>query len=374
MRLSKTHILSDEISNENDDIEGPPEGWLRKAFFYITMAPSDLQLIISEQIESIDWDSKSETIARPIGIFATVVFYVLRLMQDSVVKPAYYKNTASKNAFDLSQSPTLQSMPYLSRYTNSTIQVEKRRNAMFAKIDTAINGVLILMIVLQVRITYKFLYAEYRQYSLFDFEPKEDSPNLTKRSLTNLSKSYLQDISKKGLWSMIKYFIFIKVNKEMMERELSDKYFYTLKKWAPSKFTMQLFVHFNPINICFLSLTDVSFVSFLLVLIIWTGFRIIIQDRYEIRLVDESIISAALVDQMNKKLVKNRTSKHYQNVTTDATIKGSSFAKFEPAIERNPIFETHSLDGDLVRERYNKETLQFEDVSEDKQTNNIISN
>lgn len=374
MRISKKQVLSDEISDTPDNIEGPPQGWLQKVFFYCTLSPSDLQLVISEHIESIDWDSRAESIARPLGMFATFVFYMLRLVQDSVVKPAYYKNSADKDAFDLSKSETLQGMSSLSRYSNSKIQVEKRRNIMFNTIDSTITCVLVCMVLMNMRIAYQFLFNQYRSYSLFNFDPEVDSPNLTKRSLTDLSKSYLKDMGKKGLWSMIKYFILMKVNKEMMDRELNDKYFYTLNKWSPTKFTTQLFIHFNPVNVCFLWLTNVSFASFLLVMVIWTTFRFVIQDRYEVRLTDESIITAALVDQMNKKMIQNRTNKYYQNVLVDATNKRTPFVRFEPAITHNPIFQTHSLNGDLIRERFNRKIHQFEDVSDDTITKNTIPN
>ena len=375
MRISKRQSLSpfedDEL--ENTDLE-VPKGWLRKTFYYITMSPSDLQLIFYEQIESIDWDSKAINVARPLGIGSTITFYLLRLIQDNVVKPNYYKIRSNQNTFDLSKSETLKKLKYLKHYSSSTISVEMRQYDWFKAIDTAINCMLYLLLIINIRISYVYVYKQYKLYSIFGMKPTKQSPNLTKKSLDDLSKSYYRDISKKNIWSMIKYFIFEKANGDMLNRELNDKYFYTLNKWNPTKFVSQLFVFFNPMIIGFLWLTDVSFVTILIVILSWTILDVVILQRYEIKLIDESIISAATINDMNKKIINPNVNKIFQNVMVDATDRKHTLVKFEPTIVHNPIFETHSLNGDLIREKYNKQTFEFENVSDETNPHNRIMN
>lgn len=375
MRISKKQSLSPFEDGEMDDTNiEEPKGWLRKSIYYITMSPSDLQLIIYEHIESIDWDSKAISVARPLGIGATVTFYLLRLIQDNVVKPNYYKTRRNQNMFDLSKSETLKKMEYLKHYSSSTISVEMRQYNWFRTMDRTINCMLYLILVINVKIAYTYIYKQYKLYSIFGMKPTKQSPNVTKKSLDDLSKSYYRDISKKNIWSMVKYFIFEKTNGDMLDRELNDKYFYTLNKWNPTKFTTQLFVFFNPMIIGFLWLTDVSFVTILIVILSWTILEVVILQRYETKLIDESIISAATINDINKKIIDPSVNRIFQNVMVDATDRKHSYVKFDPTVVHNPIFETHSLNGDLIREKYNKRTFEFEDVPDETNSHNRIIN
>ncbi|SMN18806.1 similar to Saccharomyces cerevisiae YDL089W NUR1 Protein of unknown function [Maudiozyma saulgeensis] len=376
MRISKTQRVSplDTHDEMNESEINAPKGYLRKILYYMTMSPSDIQLVVYEQIESINWDAKAVEIAKPLGMSATLLFYALRLLQDNIVKPNYYKEHRNQNAFDLSKSQTLREMPYLDRYLTSKISVERKQYAWFSTIDTFINCALFVLILIDIKISYTYLYQQFKTYSIFNSEPSKSSPNLTKCSLDDLSKSYYKYISRKNIWSMLKYFIFEKTNGEMLDHELSDKYFYTLNKWNPTKFMTQLFVFFNPTIIGFLWISDVSFITFLVVLLNWSILSFVILQRYEVKLVDESIISSATIDDIQKKVIQPNVNKRFQNVMVDATDYRQPFVKFEPSILHNPIFETHSLNGDLVKEKYNRLTFEFEDIPDETNAHNIITN
>jgi len=375
MRISNKQRLSLPFDNEDELNEAEvdiPKGWFRKILYYMTISPSDIQLILYEQIESINWDAKAIEIAKPLGIGATIMFYILRLLQDNVVRPNYYKEYRNRNAFDLSKSQTLKEMPYLDQYVSSKICVERKQYTWYSTIDTSINCMLFVLILIDVKISFTYLFQQFRTYSIFNNEPSKNSPNLTKCSLDDLSKSYYKDMSRKNIWSMLKYFIFEKTNGEVLDHELSGKHFYTLNKWKPTKFTTQLFVYFNPTTIGFLWISDVSFRTFSIVVLNWIILNFVIVKRYEVKLVDESIILSATIDDMQKKIIEPTVNKIFQNVMIDATNHKLPYAKFEPSIIHNPIFETHSLNGDLIREKYNKLTFEFEDVPNETNVHNMV--
>lgn len=362
------------MSTADDDfVDGEtPKGWFRTLLIYITTSPSDLHMIFSEQFEAIDWDSKARDVARPVGISLTVLFYLLRLLQDNVIKLNYYKSSKHQNAFDLSKSETLKSMPYLAQYYDTTILVEWKYYTFLTILDRATNCTLFALAMLNLNISYKYLIAQFRSYSIFGSTPQIESPNLTKHSLDDLTKSYYEDISKKTVWSMLKYFIFEKTKGEMLEYELNDQFFYKLTKWTPTKFITQIFVYFNPINICFLWFTDVSFRTLIVILFNWAVLQLVILKRYEVKITDESIIHAATIDDINKKIVESRTNKVLQNVMIDATNPKVNFVRFSPAIRHNPIFLTHSLNGEVIREMYNTKNQEFEDIPDEMTSHNMI--
>lgn len=79
-------------------------------------SPLDLQLVINEKLEMIDWDVHAKSLAKPLGNFLTVCFFAMRLLQDNLIKPNYYKLNVKSDAFDLSKSNKLKEFDYLLKY------------------------------------------------------------------------------------------------------------------------------------------------------------------------------------------------------------------------------------------------------------------
>lgn len=108
-RISKngcSNTIDGTISSDEHELDvnysKERTSWLESISSFFTTSPSDWHIILNERIETIDWDAKAKTLAQPAGNLLTFVFYVVRLLQDNLIKPNLHKISSKQDAFDLS--------------------------------------------------------------------------------------------------------------------------------------------------------------------------------------------------------------------------------------------------------------------------------
>lgn len=383
-RVSKNYSVSidgdilpdDEIVNSDDQAKKP--GWLEMFLSLFTTSPSDWLIIVNEWLEVIDWDAKSHTIAQPFGNLLTFLFYVIRLLQDNMIKPSIHKINPKAGSFDFSKSTKLRKYDYLNQYANDS----KRQSTnelyyiFIGRLSKIFDVAVVLFLLLNLISSYRFLWGYFRTYQFFYLEEKPNSKNVTKHNLTNLNHRYVENASNGSFWSLLKY-VFLdneQKNKSNDDDCGDNEYFYQLKKWAPSKFTTSFFVSFSPTCIVFLLFTEVTFTSAFAVIIHQYIIYFLTVDRYENRIVDDSIVTRATLAEVDSKFTKPLLSKKVQDVMIDATPYGDGFVRFFPAVTstKSFIFKTHSLTGDKIIEKYNTKTNEFEDIADNTNSHNVI--
>ncbi|SCU77366.1 LAME_0A00870g1_1 [Lachancea meyersii CBS 8951] len=358
--------------NEGDEVQ---ESRLQSLVSLLTSSPYDVFLMLNEHIESVDWDSKAETLAKPIGNFLTMLFFVTRLLQDNLIQPNIHNIGKKHDSFDLSKSKILQDVEFWSH--TATTEISDRHLDWYWELLGFMNILLqfscCILLLANMLISYKFLHARYQVYSLFYCQSRPRSKNVTKRSLNDLGYRSLHDISRGSLWYMVKAMFWHKKIKGP-EQPLG-KCYYDLRKWAPGKFCAALFSTFSPICLIFLTVMDVSFFAALPVLAHQYISFLLIYERYEDRLDDEACLSEANHAEIYEKIIKPKSAVKTQDAMVDATPYGGRSAVFFPSFTttRSHIFQTHTVLGDVITERYNPATDVFEDVETTNVARNYVS-
>lgn len=378
-RVSKdTSIPLNAVIQDNDELFNDEAdndvSWIRKTLLVLTTTPSDWHLLLNEWIQTIDWDAKARSVALPLGHGLTLLLYIIRLLQDNLIRPESYKIASKQDAFDLSRSEKLKEYEYLSRY--SLDKQSSSRGSFYATflggVSKVFNSMVIILLVVNLILTYKFYWGNFRVYSLFSYKERPASKHVTKRSLKNLNDQYLENLSNGSLWMMISYLF----HGSPMADEQTDgnETYYTLEKWVPSKFTSYLFASFCPSCLFFLLLCDISFITALPVILHQIVLHYLIVDRFEERLADEMVIHQALLGDYESKVVKPLTNKMMQDVQVDATPYGEGYVRFLPAVgsTKSPVFKTHSVMGDTILEKFNSQTQEFEDILSEGESHNTI--
>lgn len=349
-------------------------GWLQDAFSVLTDSPSDWYMILNERVALIDWDNKATTWALPLGNSMTFMFYVIRLLQDNLIKPNRYKFTSKKDAFDLTRSEKLKEYGYLSRYASNLEDHPRSAETLYftllSWLDRVFESSIVLMVIINLWLTYKFFWGTSKTYTLFNLKERPPSKNVTKHSLSGLNDEYYENIYNGSLWSMLKSIF----TKKIDEEGESGRFYYALRKWVPSKFSTNLFISFCPSCLIFLLLTEVSFSTGFAVIIHQILLCFIVIDRFQGRLKDDSIINKAVMAEFEEKTVQPLTSKKFQDVQIDATPYGNGFVRFLPATSssKSHIFRSHTLYGDVVTEKFNARTQEFEGLPENSNAHNVL--
>ncbi|AQZ09218.1 NUR1 (YDL089W) [Zygosaccharomyces parabailii] len=378
LRLSKNVSVSvntDDLLPEDDGCDESGRwltGWIGILLGFITTHPSDWHLALNERLETIDWDSKSASVAQPLGNVLTFTFYTVRLLQINLIRPNLHRINKKTDNFDLSKSEILKKYDYLSRYTSERGQsVENLYYQFLGRLGKFFDVAIILLLLTNGFITYKYLLGSFKTYSLFYLKDRPHLEDITRSSLKTLGQAE----EEQSLWSMLRIFAgFRNKEHERFGDEDDDSYFYKLSKWTPSKFITTLFVSFAPTCIVFLLLTDVSFFTTFAVVCHQWILRFIIITRYGNRIEHELIIARATVAEWEAKFVNPKMSKMVQDVAVDSTPYGDAMVKFFPALtnRRSRIFKTHSLSGETVTETFNPKTQEFEDLKDDFVTHNVV--
>lgn len=370
--------MSDPVFSSRDEQEfaatDENKGFLPKAVSKLCSLLSDWNMIINEKIAVIDWDSKATKWAKPLGHFLTFLFYLVRLLQDNLIKPNNYKFTSKEDAFDLSKSQKLAEYDYLSRYASPSDPRQRAAEAFYLKLLSGLSKILdsslILLLLINLFLTYKFFWGCFKTYSLFNVKERPSSNNVTKHSLSGLNDSYYENIYNGSLWLFLKLLFTNKANKEAE----GEEFYYTITKWAPSKFITNLFVCFCPTCLSFLLLVDISFKAAFATIIHQVILSHIVIDRFQNRINDDSIINMAVMAEFERKSLKPLTSKRFQDVQIDATPHGRNFVQFYPAVSapKSHTFKLHSLSGDTVTQTYNPQTQEFEVMEHGPSPHNIL--
>ncbi|QHS72147.1 Nur1p [Saccharomyces paradoxus] len=338
-----------------------------KRWYQLITSPLDLQLVINEKLEMINWDAHAKSLAKPLGNFLTVLFFVTRLLQDNLIKPNYYKLNVKSGAFDLSKSNKLKEFDYLWEISSSfqdNNQFYAFQSWYFVTLrfmNNLFKFTIFILLSLNLYVSCKFMFGYLKTYNLFHLKKEFDSPNLTKHNLSDLSKEYYEDIYKQSLWSMLKHFFRGSHTDAPYIDQDEDEIFYQLKKWTPTNFMINLFVSFSPTAIVFLSFSDVTFTTAIAIIIHQYILDYVITKRFQRSVDDDLILSSAALQEYEDKHIIARTHE-YGNTNTLSSAIGT-----RPKTPR--IFTTHSLRGEEIREVYNYKKKEFEALP--KMTENV---
>lgn len=371
-------------------------------FHVLTMPPSDLLLYYNEKLELIDWDNKSKTLAQPLGHSLTLLTFLMRFLQDDLIKPNYmniYDNYRLETMFDFTKSDTLRKynlLPQEVDLNSSFNDIGSSDGKFYIKmknyktntnwyyttlkfLDYLFYSLLLCLLISNFIVSYRFLFGYYKYYSLFyTLKTSNETPDISKKSLDSLNEEDDETLSHSSLFTMIEHFIFKKKSKDEDDKSyaksLNDKdYYFEVKKWIPSKFITNLFMTFSPMCLAFLFLSNVSFSTIFAIVIHQSIFQIIL-NNYHNRIVDENILFSATFEEYYMKVIKPIYSKKNQDVMIDATPQGHGFVEFYPSSssKNNHIFTSHTLTGDTLREKYNTEKQEFEELGKEETGHNII--
>ena len=388
MQINDTMEQPDEsdprYSAYDDDIEATKDPSLIKHLISeYFLDPTDIYMIIFEHLNVIDWDAKSASIAEPLGRALVASFYCIRLLQDNLLRPNYSRIYTSVDAFDLRKSSKLQEYPYLMKYAQSTDKTLNSSSGRYLQslgyMDKTFHFLIVALIVLNVYITWLFLWGNFVTYSLFYLKHRPDSKSVVKRSLNDLNQDLLNNVNNGSIWTMLKYYFFNVVTEknDIMDptgnsssnSEGEKNYFYQLNKWVPSKFLQTIFCSFSPTVTVFLLMSDITFYTLIPIVIHNYLMNFIVFDRYENRISDDNIINSAAAGEFDQKYVKRMLSKELQDAKVDATDFNSDYVtEFFPSKTsgKDRTFTTHSLDGSTVVEIFNEEKKQFDKLSDNK--------
>lgn len=410
-KISKPQPLIDRNSNDvlmeetNEDIfiDLDNMNWFKWIYHIVTMPSCDLVLFYNEKLELIDWDDKAKTLAQPLGHLLTSITFLMRFLQDNLIKPNYmniYDDYRFETMFDFTKSDTLRKYNLLPQdadtNTNSNTKINNADNKFYIKmknyktnlnwynttlkfLDYLFYSLLLCVLISNVIVTYRFLFGYYKYYSLFyPLKVLYDTPDVSRKSLVTLTEEDDEALSRSSLFTMIKHF-FVKnkpedTSNDTYAKKLGDKeYYFELKKWIPSKFMTNLFMTFSPMCLTFLFLANISFYTIFAVLIHQYMFQMIL-NKYHNRIIDENVLFNATSEEYYMKVVKPLCSKKYQDAMVDSTPRGRGFVQFYPSSssKNNKIFTTHSLKGDTLREKYNKNIEEFEEIEDEKVGHNVI--
>ncbi|CAI4059485.1 hypothetical protein SUVZ_04G1540 [Saccharomyces uvarum] len=367
----------DVVNEEYDDPDlNNEEGesrlaWIKRWYQLIT-SPLDLQLVINEKLEMIDWDVHAKSLAKPLGNFLTVCFFVMRLLQDNLIKPNYYKLNVKSDAFDLSKSNKLKEFDYLTEIS-SNFQNDNQFDAFqswyfvtLRFMDNLFKTSIFALLSLNFYLTSKFIFGYFKTYNLFHLKNEISSPNLTKHNLSDLRKEYYEDIYKQSLWSMLKHFFRGSRDDTPHIDQDEDEIFYQLKKWTPTKFITNFIVSFSPTAIVFLSFSEVSFTTTISLILHQYVLNFILIKRYQASLEDGLILSSAALQEYEDKHIMARVNQQ-ASIHTQSNSGGTG--RFRPGSKISKVFTTHSLHGEEIREVYNYKKKEFETLS--SESNNI---
>ncbi|CAI4057540.1 hypothetical protein SKDZ_04G1520 [Saccharomyces kudriavzevii ZP591] len=351
-----------DLSNEEDHSK---LAWVKKWYQLIT-SPLDLQLVITEKLEMIDWDAHAESLAKPLGNFLIVLFFLMRLLQDNLIKPNYFKLNVKSDAFDLSKSNKLKEFDYLLEISSNLQngnQFDAFQSLYFVTLrfmDNLFRISIFMLLSLNLYLTWKFIFGYFKTYNLFHLKNEFNSASLTKHNLSDLNKEYYEDIYKQSLWSLLSHFFRgSRDNAPHIDQE-DDEIFYQLKKWSPSKFITSLFVSFSPTAIIFLSFSEVSFTTAISLFLHQCLLDYIIIKRFRASLEDDLILSSAALQEYEDKHIIARTS---QQGSMDSVSSSRGTDRSGPHTRTPRIFTTHSLHGEEIKEAYNYKKREFEVLS-----------
>ena len=400
----KTTDVRKDKENDEEFIDFDNMNWFTWIYHLIKMSPSDLLLFYNEKLELIDWDKKTRTVAQPLGNGLTILTYVIRFIQDNLIKPNYiniYDAYTVETLFDFTKSDTLRKynlLPQASDVNNdyNIKNSDKTGNQFYIKLDKhksnnnwyynslkcldyCLFSLLVFIVIINIIISVQFLSGYYRYYSLlYTSKVPTDSPDILRKPSEALINNDNKSLSKRTPLNIVKTCIIKMLNrkgriKKSTDSKSDEDYYYEIRKWDPTKFITNLFMTFSPIPLIFVLLSTVSFSTLLAILIHQYLFQLIL-DKYQNRIRADTVLFSAILEEYYIKSVKPMVSKKYQDAQIDATPNGHDFIAFYPSavFKKNDIFKTHTFTGELIRERYNIHTKEFEKFENNTKGHNVV--
>lgn len=347
---------------------------------------ADLGLVIHDYVQTwvvgLEWDKYATTI-RVVGHILTGTFFMLRLVQDTLLA-GVGTIAAEADAFDLSKSSWLRQDDVMMSYKDvlfrdwnngggASAGSSTRSNSSAIKVNQLINHYCFGMLLLSMSATYKFLYGNFKSYTLFYLKNLgyRQSSSIKKIDVKAQTKSLGDNSSFKELLIALYNTLIGQENDDFGDdqNEIVDTEYYELNKWVPSKLLLGVIVSFSPTVLYFLRFTSVSFLSVIPVLIHQIVLHLIILERYETRIEDDLLLTTEFIKGYDKRYVRQQESKLYQDVMLDTIdLDNGGFVKFI-STDPSKLFKRHRINGDLVIEKYNKKNDTFENV-----TKQVVSN
>lgn len=347
---------------------------------------ADFGLVVHDYIywRFCGWDLNEHVRAiQIVGNVLTGVFFVIRLVQDTLLA-GVGAIAGDSDAFDLSKSSWLRQDEVMMRYkdvlfrewNNGTMRTGK---SSAVKFNQLINNCCLGMLLLSMFVTYKFLYGNFKNYSLFHLKNLAGKTNIKRVDVKTHAEPLGNNSSVKDILIALYSILMTRgVNEDFGDdqAEIVDTEYYELKKWVPSKLLLGFMVSFSPTILYFLKFTTVSFLSVVPVLLHQIVLHMIIMERYEARIADDNLLTKEHIKGYEDRFVKPRETKIYQDVMLDTIdLDYGGYVKFFPS-EPNKLFKRHRINGDLVIEKYNKKNGTFDNITRrivnDKPTKNKI--
>lgn len=235
--------------------------------------PLDLLLELNEQRELVDWDAYAESMALPLGLILTVVYFFIRFWQDNGVV-----NEAKSHYFHYNESLLRDS-----KYFATSQQSLGARIVSFTS-----------SIIITVNVTNTLLFLlKTKRYTIYN---KDTIQKSSARKVSRSSWSFLPWVS----------------DEEEVEH-------WELNMWNPSKFSTHLFVSFPPFNVAFLYLAQSSFTNLAFLLLTSCVLYLVIIKGYVVLIQDKQVLYQETFDEYERKYVRPKLSVAKREVAVDAT-------------------------------------------------------
>ncbi|CCH59777.1 hypothetical protein TBLA_0B09600 [Henningerozyma blattae CBS 6284] len=381
---------SDTCTDSNDDCtKGEPTSrW--NILKRLHTRYHDIQISINESFELIDWEDIANRFANPIGYSLLCLFFVVKFIQENFIRPSYNKiyRYRSSQIFNLNDSETFNY--YKDQFDTDVFSMIDTSSAyygrpndedsMFIKlikwINNFCNSLVVLLIFINIVISYQFLNGYYRRYSLF-YTTKRPTNTLSivKKNKKDLEIIYNEDVLNLSFFRILKYYFFNKENDLKTKNSyqptkktiLNDETYYELSKWLPNTFIRKLFVSYSPTSVLLLlNSNDISFLTIFWLVANQILIYYLIEIKYENRIIDEQMLYREMMNEYSMK-TKQPTARLSQNVKLDtSSYPGGGYVEFidsNNAIgNNNNIFKRHDLNGRAHYESFDKRTDQFEEL------------
>lgn len=370
----------DDYSDNDSEISMDKMSWFRWMLYLTTLNWEDVLMIFTEKIELIDWDHIALEFAEPVGHILTVLFFLIRYFQDNVIKPNYSRmySKGIEIIFDFKKSNTLKKYGLLEQIDSIKSQsLLPQDRTLYYKLlriaDTIVNFINIILVILNIYICYKFFFGYFKSYSLFYVNDISNKTNhVEKKLLSSLKHDFNQTLDEleqnekqrkeNGVFKRLYRFIFKNDKKKKPEVITGKDYYFELTKWAPTKFITHIFMSFSPLILVILFFSTATIYTLVAISLNQLIFHLLIKS-YNLRIVDDSILSSATMDEYQMKAIKPRWTRKYQDISVDATHVNNPMINFSTSVINDGIFETHSLNGTLIRERYSFDKERFEKIN-----------
>lgn len=315
----------------------------------IKSAPFDILLWLNEMRLLIAWDEYAISLALPMGISLMIVVVIIQSILN------YYESINGKSNNLLFNSDYVQYEQLKTTLINGNLNLGKYST-------TSNNYIWSLQIIVNILsigslITSWNLFTTFREYGLLYLTKNSgDSSSLIKKSI----KSIPLMISKL-------YNLMFKENQLIEENVYDNNDIWILKLWNPSKFSLFLFIGYNPINIVICLITDISLPIMIILLIISLQNYCLIY-KFSNLIQDKQILNQELMKEYTNKFVKPYTSKLKKDVQINSTL-----GPYKSTVLMNPkgyvfnklkVFTTHDLKGNQVQQFISNDDDKFQSFEE----------